>query len=64
MAEKEVVVKTGEAEAKQPKKLTQKLHVDIIKTDLIKTGLFALFVIMLLVIIKTSGLQLNLSIYK
>ena len=62
--EKEAAPLVGPTDAKQPKKLTQRLHVDIIKTDLIKTALFAVFVIILLVVLRASGLQLDLSIYK
>lgn len=51
-------------DVKQPKKLTHRLHVSQIKTDLVKTGLFAIFVVILLVVLKQSGLQLDLGIYK
>ena len=54
----------GGAQGKQPKKLTHRLHYREIKTDLIKTGLFAIFVIILLFILKRSELELDLSIYK
>jgi hypothetical protein len=48
----------------QPKKLTHRLHVKEIKTDLIKTAIFAVFVVVLLTMLKKSGLQLDLGIYK
>jgi hypothetical protein len=36
------------AQVKQPKKLTHRLHIKEIKTDLVKTVLFAVFVVILL----------------
>lgn len=54
----------GGAQDKQPKKLTHRLHYREIKTDLIKTGLFAIFVIILLFLLKRNELELDLSIYK
>jgi len=48
----------------QARKLTQRLPLKEIRTDLIKTGIFAVFVIALLIILKNSGLSLDLGIYK
>lgn len=46
-------------DAKQPKKLSHRLNLDVIKTDLIKTGLFAVFVVVLLIILKRADLNLE-----
>ncbi|MFC1756124.1 hypothetical protein ACFLZK_01910 [Patescibacteria group bacterium] len=54
----------GDPDAKQPKKLSHRLHLDVIRTDLVKTGLFVIFVIVLLIILKNSNLELDLGIYK
>ncbi len=60
----DVIVGAGEPDASQPKKLDQRLHLNVIRTDLIKTGLFVIFVVVLLIILKRSNLELNLGIYK
>jgi len=49
---------------KKPKKLTHRLHTREIKTDLVKTVLFAIFVIALLFLLKKNGLELDLRLYK
>ena len=45
---------------KKAKKVTHKLHVKEIRTDLVKTTIFVIFAIILLAVIKEQGLQLNL----
>jgi len=59
-----VISGIGDPDAKQPKKLSHRLHLKIIKTDLVKTGLFAIFVVVLLIILKNLNLELNLGINK
>ena len=54
----------GDPDARQPKKLSHRLHLDVIRTDLVKTGLYVIFVIVLLVLLKNSNLELNLGINK
>ena len=52
------------AQSNLPKKLTHRLNYKVIKTDLVKTGLFAIFVIALLHLLKRNGLELDLGVYK
>jgi len=52
------------SQIKQPKKLTHRLHIKEIKTDLVKTALFAIFVVVLLLLLKRNDLELDLSVYK
>lgn len=54
----------GDVDIKQPKKVSHRLHLREIRTDLLKTFLFAIFVVILLVVLKSSGLQFDLSINK
>ena len=54
----------NDPEAKQPKKLSHRLHLEVIKTDLIKTAMFVVFVLVLLFILKRSGLDLYFGINK
>ncbi len=42
------------------KKATHQLHIKYIKTDLVKTAVFIIFAVVLLLILKNQGLQLNL----
>lgn len=60
----DAVTGLGDPDAKQPKKLSHRLHLDVIRTDLVKTGLFVIFVVVLLIILKNSNLELNLGINK
>lgn len=54
----------NDPEAKQPKKLSHRLHLDVIKTDLVKTAMFVVFALVLLFILKESNLSLYLGINK
>jgi hypothetical protein len=48
----------------KPKRVTHRLPIKEIKTDLIKTALFAVFVVVFLLLLKTQGLEFNFGINK
>ena len=60
----DAVVPDKDSAAQQPKKVSHRLHVKEIRTDLVKTVLFAVFVVIILVMLKKNYLELGLGVYK
>jgi hypothetical protein len=60
----DIISGANDPEAKQPRKLSHRLDLGVIKTDLIKTAMFVVFAVVLLFILKKSGLDLYFGINK
>lgn len=58
-------ISTGEPnKVSQPRKITHRLPLKEIKTDLMKTAIYVVLVIVLLIILKSQGLEFNFIINK
>lgn len=61
----ELVSKAANVDSgQQPKKLSHRLHMREIVTDLVKTAIFAVLVVAFLFILKSQNLEFDLSVYK
>lgn len=58
------VVENTDVNATQPKKATHTLDLKMIKTDLLKTGIYAILVVGFLIFLKTQNLEFDLTINK
>ena len=47
-----------------PKRITHRLHTREIKTDLVKTALFAILTVILLLILRSQGLEFDFGVNK
>jgi hypothetical protein len=54
----------GKTPASKPRKITHRLPLKEIRTDLMKTAIYVILVIVLLVVLKSQGLEFNFGINK